>query len=390
MRGPSPTVAHYVPKTHLHTGDALGLGAPSAAFKQTIINTLRVPVTMVSRRGIRAKYPGSRASMGGALVVLEEQEFQYSVNLDTSDLLSDYGQSTSDLSKQIIETLGLEQRPRLLSPGLPHRVSICHTITLEDFHRNGGSLYVPSLDMVFSLRELEHAPPHPYASTTMRDRIVEQDAMLTHTAGLHYHIRIMDRARQFGERYINLNGAVYQVPVVTEGDYQDGIYVISTHPYQSGSEFPYPRADYYQFEGAEELLHLYRTSIDAATLGDPQSAYKRQLEVEKHNNQVEAEALRQQRARQEHEFEMVKHSYEQERAAAKAEHARREEILAAMERDSRIREEGLKRDTLFAKEQFERESMRRKLHLELLKYGPAVVTGTYLIYKAIVKLQAKK
>lgn len=364
-----------------------------AVFKETIFNNLRDAVTVVNRKGVRAKIPGTRAVMNGALTILEEQEFQFAVNLDTTELLNDCGLHTSELAKQIIETLGLQQRPRLMGTALPYRASIAHTITSEDLRRCGGTLYIPTLDLLISLNEPEHTPAHPFMLTTQREQLVVRDPLLSHTSGLHYHIRIVDRAGVFGERYVNLNGTVFRVPVVTEGSYQDGVYVISTHPYNGVGNIPYPRPDYYPFELAEKELSLYRTQVEAATLGDPQSAYKRELDAQKHKNQIESEALRQQRVQQDHEAEMLRRKHEREREEAKARLAEREEkikereaILDAMEREARIKEEQMKRDTLFAKEQFERSSHQRKVHLEIMKYVPSLIAGAYLTYKTIVKL----
>ena len=386
-------VAHFVPKTDIVSGEGGGFGTPQLNFNTYFVNGLRVPVTVVSRAGLRVQIKANRTSRTGVFVGFMEKEFSASVILDTNDLLSDCGAQPSALARQIEQVLSqYHHRPLTAQP--TRRLNIKHEITLEDLQANGGSVYVPPLDIVVSVRDMEFAPDHPFSMQAMRENMI--DPLTQHSSGLHYHIRIVDRAGVFGGRFINLNGEVFAVPVVTEGLYQDGVYVISTHPLSDEGAFPYARADYYTFDDAKKLP-LYLTAVEAGTLGEPQSALKRALDREKHDLAMAQEDAKRQRFNSEREFEMLKRQFETDREEAKAKHSAREEaikerelILEAMEKEAKIRAEGLRRETMVEEEYQKRRNMKAKMTMELLKFGPSIVVGVWGIYKAIQKIREKK
>ncbi len=396
MRDNEQSITHFVPKSDLVMGDTGVTGMPQARTGLSFYNGLRIPVTIVDRQGIRSKLMMNRGCFNNALIILQEQEYSGTVFLDITDLSDDCGATQSILAKQISEVLAtFTQRPLLSFPA--RRVTIKHTILAEDLQRNGGSVYVPGLDIVISTRDPEFAPLHPFSMVAMRAQLVNADPGLNYRNGLHYQIRIVDRAGAFGGRYINLNGEVFSIPVVDAGNYQDGVYVVSTHPYSTEATFNYARADYYTFEEATKQLSLYLTPVEAATLGDPQSAYKRELEQTKHDLALQEFEFKRKRNREENELETLKRNFEREREEAKRKQAereeairQREEYLEALEREAKIRVEELKRESMVLKDKYENDSMRRKAHMELLKYGPSIVVAGWGIYKAIQKLREKK
>ena len=396
MRRKNHPLAYFTPKTSVPTVDRTPFEFPVVTQKESYFNGTRQPIVIVSRAGIRSLLPSVRGG-DGKFRVVQEKEFQNSVILDNTDLSSDCGMQTSELSKRIIEALGIIRNPVPLRAALEQRVQLEHELTLADLQANNGSVYIPELDIVVSTLAIEHVPSHPYSRVGMRNRIVTEDPMFSYINGLHYQIRIVDRAGVFGLRYVNLNGEVFKVPVIVEGDYHDGVYVISTHPSDVGHDFNYARADYFRFEEIPEHVAMYQTAAEAASLGDPHALMKRDLDREKHNNSMEEARLRSERQQQDHLHAARTRELEAEREKAKHRLLEMEEklqerdaILKDQEREFKIRKEALDRDSLFAKHQTEMQGMNRKALLETLKFGPAVVVGVFAIYKAVQKIREKK
>lgn len=394
------TVPHLAVKTEVLTLDGTvnaPIGQEIASRKENFYNGLKIAVTVVYRSGARAQFPASRGGTG-LFTVLQVHEYQRAVNLDNADLSSDCGSKTSELAEKIIQALGLTHQPNVLGSFMDKRYTLKHTLTLEDLQRHNGSVYLPALDIVVSSLPIAVTPPHPYCMAMLRNRLIEMDPIFQHVNGLHYQIRIVDRSGVFGLTWINLNGKVFQIPVITEGEYQDGVYLISSHPSEIDGTFNYARADYYQFSDiTEEILPLYRTRSEAATLGDPESAYKRELDRDKHSNALAEAALRRERQEMDHAHAQRTRELEREREEAKHKLLEREEklkeqerILAQMEADYKIRDEQLKRDMLMAKSMTEKQSHQRKALLEALKFGPAVIVGVVGIVKAVQKIREKK
>lgn len=385
MRVSTPvSLPHHVPKTVvLTTMDSNKLSDNSVSLKESYHNGLNVPVTIVLRSGQRIQVPPTRGG-SGEFCVVQIQEYQNSVILDNTELSDDSGTKTSKLAEEIIAALGLLQTPSGFGPVMGRRVALKFSLSHQELVSQGGSIYAPSLDIVVSLKGYASAPIHPFSMLGMRKHLTTVDPMFDHSNGLHYQVRIVDRTGQFGTRWINLNGQVFQVPVITDGSYQDGVYVISTHPGESVSPFQYARADYYQFADlTDAILPLYRNAGDAATLGDPQSAYKRTLEEAKLANALTAESLKNERNKLDLEHAQRMREFEKDREASKAKLLSREEELTVLEAE-------LKKQALIQKEQAEKESTYRKAVLEVVKYGPAVAVGLAALWKTIEKIREKK
>lgn len=352
------------------------LSESSATIKESYHNGMRVPVTVVLRSGQRIQTPPTRGGSGDFCVV-QIQEYQSNVNLDNSELSDDSGTKTTKPSEDLISALGVVYNPSGFNNSPHRRASLKFTVTHAELAAKGGSVYVPALDIVISLKGVASAPVHPYSLLGLRKQLITVDPMFDHTNGLHYQVKIVDRTGEFGSRWMNINGQVFQVPVVTAGAYQDGVYITSTHPGESTSPFDYARADYYQFrELKDDILPLYRTPGDAATLGDPQSAYKRSLDEAKLQTAMAAEVLKSDRNRMELEHARMLRDFETQRAA-------REEELRELE-------DRLKKEALIQKENAEKESMYRKAVIEAIKYGPAVAVGLAALWKTIEKIREKK
>ncbi len=390
MQSPPDTVAHFVPKVTVSLGDGVGIGIPQAQSSLQFFNNLSVPVTVVDRLGVKTHFTGTRARFTGEFIIRQVDKYQPAVNLDVADLLSDCGAEPSKLAVQVAEAL--RQVPSLNRTLITRQSDLTKDFTIyqDDIRRNGGSLYVVGLDLVVSLLPPHLAPLHPYQMACRREALLHTDHILNKDSGFHYQIKIVDKAGQFGQRYININGEVYAVPVIRETTYQDGVYIVSTHPSPTGEVFVYPRADYYQFEDAEKKLALYRTALDAETLGDPQSAFKRdldaranQLKLSEHEMRVEKQQIEREALRRTSEFEQRKAQWERESVE-------RQHQLELSERAWKERKHQLDQEALIVKDRLDERSTRRKAVLETLKYGPSVVVGIWAIVKAIQKLQEKK
>lgn len=388
---------HFVPKATVSVGEGGAMGTPQRSTYIGFINNLPIPITVVDRQGIRTGFTANRGQFSGDFILRRSEKFQPTVNLDLGDLLNDCGDMPSELSVQILGML--KQQPDV-SRTLTRRMidfTIDFTITMEDLRRNGGSVYVPWLDVVVSTASIQAAPAHPESMVVKRQQLLGSGYLNAPQSGMHYQVKIVDRAGVFGDRYVNINGDVFRVPVVSQSSYQDGVYLISTHPSPTGEQFTYPRADYYRFDVADKRLGLYRTAVDAETLGDPQTAYKRELDGRSHQLKLDEHEMRKEKGRLEHEAALRqasltrdKEEYERRKMAWDSEVKMRETQLELAEQAWKEREHHMKQEAALLKDKLESSSNTRKVVLEVVKFGPTIAVGVWAIVKAVKKLSETK
>lgn len=400
MRAQHDSVPHLAPKSEVITLDLSARTSSMASIREDYYNDSHLPITVVNRNGTRAVIPpGQRGGVldGGRFVIQQIQEFHRPVILDNADLSNDYGTQTSELSKQIIQALGVVRHNQgFFGSVSQHRVILSHTLDVVEISRRGGAVYVPELDLLISTRVLDQVPPHPYSLLGIRQK-VSKDRTLQSEDHFHYQVRIVDRAQIFSHRWININGTAFRIPSVEVSDDPDGVYLSTARADPVDPRRTKVVTEYYPFDKVHDHLTLYQTQNEAATLGDPQSAYKRELEAEKHRNTMEAERLRLEKLKSDLEHSTRMRELEKEREEAKARLMRQEDALKDkearlqfMEAEFKVREEQLKRDQFYSKHAEERKSLNRKIFLETMKFLGAAAIGAATVYKTIQKLSEKK
>lgn len=385
MRSEKQRAANFVPSQILSGGDLTKYGKAQCELGFEFYNGLAEEITVVSRTGVQLIVPPLLGARTHAFVIRSTYGAEQRVIVNTHGLLNDEGPTTS-LEAQRIEQALFRDDMRI-GRAFYHKANVDYLITREDFDQNGGYLYLSNLDLTLSALNSNYAPKHPYSRAGMREIMLERDRALSRGEGLSYQIRIVDRHGRFGNRFVNLNGEVFHVKTTHDSDALDGVYLITSKPSKGNLSAGAPRSEYYTFEEAAKQLRLYNTYNEAATLGDPDSVFKRELDERAHQIKLEEHNFREEKLKRDREWGEQQRAWEREREAAKVEAARREEALTAREQAYELRKTELERRSLQLKSELEERSFNRKENLEILKHIPALISGIAAIYFAVKKLK---
>lgn len=306
------------------------------AYGLQFFNGLPVSVTISLRSGARFTLPPIPGSRPAKLVICASYDRQREVNFDARDLLDGHGDPLDDESKLLEDALVDLEPANRMSPMVPHSGAIKYALSKQELDRNGGQVYLHNLDIVVSIYKLENVSAHPGTLSAQKNKFLNDDPILSALKGFSFSIEIVDRAKRFGERYLNLQNIVYRIPITRDAGKNDGLYIRHSGE-SSGSEIgmEIPEAQYFSFEEAEKLPWLYRTHADAQTLGDPQAQAKRDLENRQYAfKQLEQDWKEQDGHRKAEQAEQQR-ELERERERVKREQQVREDLLA--ERETRLR-----------------------------------------------------
>lgn len=385
----SITPASYVPEEVVPGVALTDIQLAQLDLSTQVFNGLQQDVFVITRTGARIRVPPLREPRWRKFTIRSKVSVGQNVNLDTRPLLGDEGCTTSRVANAILDSA---QRPDTRYGYMQqHDVSsIDYHIRQSELQANGGSIYVPTLDLVVSILSESFLPMHPLSIKGKRHQIFEHDPLLRECTGLSYRMWIVDRHRRFGDRFINLNGDVYKILAIQDADSDDGVYVASTLPVNSDLHVPAGRVDYYHFDRAAEQLRLYTTYHEALTLGNPQDTYKRELEDRAHRLKIDEHDMKAEKLARDERWGEIQRRWSEEREQAKRDQMVREEELARREHEMSMREHEIKQKTMYTKDALEERSQTRKDVLETLKYIPAVIAGLAGAYVAYQKAHPKK
>jgi len=359
-----------------------------AKFGFEFYNGLGTPVTVSLRTGVRFVIPHVPGGPTHGFLIRNRYDASgQDVKVDVHELLNDQGRNTSPEANLLLNSplLTAEQSGK-------RHTAMDYTLSLEEFENNGGSIYLTNLDISLSILNPAYASPHPYSTVGGRNELLLRD-IEEMDRGILYRIRIIDRGGVFGDRFVNLNGEVYHVRHERDANLKDGVYALGHAPATGEFAMGGPRTDFFTFEEADKALRLYRTYLDAKTLGDPDSQYKREVDEQKHSNTMRELELRAEKLELDQQHANRMRELEREREEAKSrllqkenELKDREFILQQLEQAFKIREKELAREHLYLKDLYETRGNNRKESLEWLKYGSALITGLgalYAVYKKV-------
>lgn len=384
--------SNFTPKVALSGGIPLGVGFPQAELKYEFVNTTPYDVFVTTRTGVCIKIPfiGNRRSNG--FIIRTTYRVGGNVKADSLDLLNDEGKSTSK-EAELLEA-AFSEDPYSPYAKQPCTTSIEYIIYNTDFHENGGAVYIPSLDLSVSILNRNFSPKHPASNVGVRENFIQNDPSFNSIEIFNYQIRIIDRHKRFGDRFININGEVFHIRAISDSEMPDGVYLTSHSPVNGEIDSAMPRSEIYRFDDADKKLSLYLTYNEAKTLGNPNDVYKRELEEKAHFLKTEDHRIKSDKLKRDSEWEIQKREFELEREKNKNLQFEREEQvrlreyeLSRQEQDYRLKEAQLKRDTLLLKDVFENRSAARKEFLEVLKYIPVVITTITGILVIVKKLK---
>lgn len=366
---------------------------PQLNTQLEVTNTLGVTICVKDRTGAAFIVPSITGTQKRQLSIRKSYDTASTVNVDTRDI-TDVG-PLHDEDELLIKQLTRETIVRRKNQAI-----LDYALTIADLKSRGGVLYIPTLDLQISLNDVE-APPHPYSAKGRSEAMVSGKERLD---GLHYSVLIVDPSGRFGARYANIAGRVYRVPTIKvdpEGRLHEGVWVIASAESSGEVEHNELRSRCYTFEEADQALHLYKTHVDAETLGNPDDVYRREMQANAHRLKLEEAELRDRRMVLENDridlerrrledeklLEQTRRELEREREQQKRWQQEREFQYDQSLAEMRTRENLIKQQTLIEREEYERRSLARKDSSELIKYVPLVVATAIGIW---IKLSGNK
>ncbi len=368
-----------------------------------IFNGLGRPLAAAYRTGLRQLIPHAINSSRQAVMVRLSYLFHKTVNTDTALLLNDDGEQGSREGQLIAMAINRAQ-PEVHGHAFNRMQSshIDYFVSLADLEKAGGSIYLESLDLVISVVGLTDMPYHPHSLHGERQGLMPPTDSREHIH-FHYHIEIHDQDGNFGDRFINVGGEVFNVKADRSGQRRNGVYIAGSPPVMSASGQAPTRCHYLPFEEAEKKLHLYLSYKEALTLGNPADVYKRELEELAHANKLEEAENKREEARikndqrlRDSEFEEMKRLFQREREIAAQDQTRiearnkdRQAQLDELGHQLKLQEHELKLRAMREREEYESRSQSRKDWSETFKLIPVGISALLTIYIAYSKMKDK-
>lgn len=353
-------------------------------------NGLGVPVTVVTRQGLRVELPSSNNPRKSDFVVRVRVTMGKGVNVNIDDLLNS-SSSGSRTTGEVIRSGGVEERFGRIRYELDYRVAQKEITDL------GGSLYLSNLDIVVTTVQGHRGSKHPFSDVGVRNQMVEESEKVNCPGHFSYSLRIIDSNTRYGARYVNINGEVYKVPAERSSYKIDGVYLITSGPVAGDVNNPKPVCERYEFEEAEEKLRLYKTAEEARTFGDELSERKKELSELTLTLKEKEQKLRNERLERDFNYEQSRHELMREReeeetkrkdaeARSQARMVELKEEIAELEHRRNTENIRQKREYEEQKSAYDQRSMERKDNHEIVKFIPAVITGVAAIFIAFSKL----
>lgn len=222
-------------------------------------------------------------------------------------------------------------------------------ISEEDLSKYGYALYIEDLSVVITTPRNSEYMIHPASAEAYA--AVQIDAIDKPIA-----IQLFANdptGTQYSKRYINLNGHVIPVPVISNSGMAPGVY--QSIPYENGTDNPAFKLEYCSFETADEQFNLYK---------DKESA-------ENHYGQVTAAVELKLKEQEAHHLEMkrkleIEHKLKIDEYKQAAEERKEEtaKLLEELDRRKAIRND-----------RYDSASTTRKTFSETIKWLPAIITG---------------
>ncbi|QVD49356.1 hypothetical protein LUCX_286 [Xanthomonas phage vB_XciM_LucasX] len=371
----------------------------SAELGFQFINHLHRPVTVVTRTGFRIVIPHSgpprfqtlkdkrRVPGDPYFIIRTRLTAQPEVILDTSELSNDAGHQSTIESQAYLNSVVIMENARRLGPS--HTACVEYRIPAEDFDSNGGVLHLQNIDLLVSILDQATTPPHPYSLLGVRNRDADEFQQEQEKVGVFYGVYIRDKDGGFGQRYLNINGEVFGVPVRNEpSDERDGVYRVCNGKANSGYIHRRTIVEYYNFEEADEKLGLYQTYRDAFALGNPQEKSKRDYEERSQQLKLDELEYRNQKAASEARVDAEKERMRMEMLHFEQQQRKIDHLNRMIGAELDRRDQHHRREMQVLKEILEARGHERREAGELIKLIPSVVTTVALYVAAIKKLKS--
>lgn len=385
-----------------------------AALSTTItyVNGLPYPVHITDRNGLTKTLPsgnGSKVRTTNKLEIYYTHQFKTSVNFDPHHVLNGAYVAECQTLKLIQEKIAAHY-----SGKIPTRQRVCsfitvtvkYTISDEVFRLNDNDVYIHDIDT--AVRSGAHdvdssvIPTHPDS----REGRMLRD--LKRTDGFNLNMVINDPKKVFGERFVNILGTVYRIPVIEDPMQREGVHIYETTP-SSIERYGTPmRKRVITFEQVADLEVFYPSQHQAQVLGDSSAAMKRELDEYKNklaNDTLERERIISDRKYEHEQWALAQKRLEDERKAQAEETKRVREERDQMRKEvfadgdyrrkmyaHQLDDELSVRSRIIAEDKYRQDRAKNESNalLDMLKWIPAAIGAVATMFLAFSKLMPSK
>lgn len=355
----------------------------NCTVSMSYINYLGYAVSVLDVNNILTTMPSMSSPTGEPVFLIEYRiSFTNDVNLNWDTL---YNEDSSNPTINALKAIMKSSTVKLSNLG--NEFIIEYSIKHFTLSKNDFAVYYSDLNIVVAKADRAYNIVHPMSS-------VGQNLVLglaENVTGFHYRVIINDPFNQFGERFVNINGAVFKVRRTVDHSIKPGVWVhskdqcIDNGHYVAGYD-----TQYYTFETADEIIPLFGSVHLAATLGDMNYKQTQDIKVQEGNVKEKLAELGLKKIEMETKLKDMEYTHKTEQLKLESENVR---LKDEIDRIKQLREEENNRSKhnyeIQAREDkayYERRSYERKDANELIKWIPAVLTGVLTIATMLMKL----
>lgn len=376
-------LSEYSPRSRGHT---------TASTTMAYHNHMGYAVSVIDMNNISMDIPNSQSPTGEPIFIIEYRlNFTSDVNLNWERVLNE---KTTDPTVEALKTIVKNNAANIKITSMGNEYIIEYIIRHQTLAKNDFALYYSDLNIVIAKTDKSYDSVHPL-SKVGQSLILNSSENVT---GFQYRIVINDPYNQFGERYVNINGAVFKVRRTVDPSIKPGVYVHTKDECTDNGHFINGQSNqFYEFSAADDAIPLYGTVHLAASLGDMN--YKQTQEIKEKEAEVKERlaSLNLKKIEMESKLKDLEYKHKQEYAILERENVR---LKDALDREKQIREDkssvskykmenhsrNMDARAREDKAYYEQRSYERKDTNEFLKWIPVVLTGILTIVGLVTKM----
>lgn len=195
----------------------------------------------------------------------------------------------------------------------------------------GGRVYMTDQDIVVEWHDpIVQIVTHPFSQGEIEKKSLEAVFTGCGQDSFVMLFRAIDNSGQlFSDRYINIGGQVFKVPIEQDESLESGVYVTTRRSMaENRDEAPHELVSHFMtFEQADRILHLHKTVEDAKNGGPVTQIAKDHLNAHAASQKLEEAKIRQQQLRMEEELQKIRHEREKEKLAREEKHSLQKIVL---------------------------------------------------------------
>lgn len=289
-------------------GDIYNNDNNDIAVSQRYQNRTSTPIYITRRDGVRVKAePTARFNTVDELRVYVTYTAERDVIKNAIDLLNDSPNSSLEHGKilrSLTKALGRTN-------GRQVNATVEYIFNEQQLRDAGGRLYVADLDLMFEVEGVGRIS-HPFSHNGVDRRKVESLMPTCGQETLAFMFKAVDNSsmRLYSDRFINIGGLVFRIPVEQDDAYPTGFHVVSRNPIEildEGGKGPGELdSTFYTFDEADKRFGLHRTAEEAKVGGPIVEALKEQANLGIARDKIEA-------IREERQMQLLRNAHQQQK-----------------------------------------------------------------------------